>query len=262
METLSARRAQYVTLLHEIANKKGLKGDGITVLENIMHVESHFKLFAKNGNSSAKGLFQVINGTWDDYVKLHPNELKSDGRNDPTQQIIFAIYYTQDNVAAMNKAFPNRQLSKGDIYLAHFLGPGGKNGGRGAIDVIREAEVRPNTPIKEFLPDKVITSNSDVWFNMNGNKGLAFEEFTVGDLANWTNAKMGEKPKYITNSEPHYKRNKIGIPEVLGDMTMVAIGAVVFVAGYLISEVIGMFSDDDVKSPLQTPRRTPPRSRA
>ncbi|MEK6745505.1 MAG: transglycosylase SLT domain-containing protein [Pseudomonadota bacterium] len=262
MEILSARRAQYVTLLHEIANKKGLKGDGITVLENIMHVESHFNLIAKNGRSSAKGLFQVINGTWDDYVKLHPNELKSDGRDDPTQQIIFAIYYTQDNIAAMNKAFPSRQLSKGDIYLAHFLGPGGKNGGRGAIDVIREAENHPNTPIKEFLPQKVLDSNSEVFFKMDGNRGLEFKEFTVGDLANWANAKMGEKPKYATNSEPHYRRNKIGIPEVLGDMTMVAIGAVVFVAGYLISEVVGMFSDDDAKSPPPTPRRPPSRSRA
>ncbi|MEQ1706193.1 MAG: hypothetical protein ABL867_09520, partial [Rickettsiales bacterium] len=65
-----------------------------------------------------------------------------------------------------------------------------------------------------------------------------------------------------TNSEPHYKRNKLGIPEVLGDMTMVAIGAVVFVAGYLISEVVGMFLDDDAKSPPPTPRRPPSRSRA
>ncbi|MEQ1705624.1 MAG: lytic transglycosylase domain-containing protein, partial [Rickettsiales bacterium] len=197
MQTLSIEKLKqhYVAILKDIAKQKGLDSSGVAVLEKIMHVESDFDLSAKNGKSSARGLFQVINGTWDDYVKKHKNELMADGRYDPIQQIKFAIYYTQDNIAAMHKAFPDRKLSEGDIYLAHFLGPGGKNGEKGAIDVIREAENHPNTPIKGFLPQKVLDSNSDVFFKINGNKGLAFEEFTVGDLANWTNAKMGEKPK-------------------------------------------------------------------
>lgn len=257
MQTLSVDKLKqhYAAILREVAKEKGLNGDGVNVLEKIMHVESGGNMFSRNGKSTAAGLFQPIDDTWNRYVRKYPNEIKPDGRYDPIQQVKFAVYFTLDNQKSLKKSL-NRDATGGELYLAHFLGD------NGAISIIKESNNRPNTPLKGFLPQSVIDSNSEVFFKMDGNRGLEFKEFTVGDLANWANAKMGEKPKYATNSEPHYRRNKLGIPEVLGNMTMVAIGAVFLGAAYLISEVIGLFSDDESKSPPPTPRRTTPRSRA
>lgn len=250
----------YVALLHEIAEKKGLKGDGVAVLEKIMHVESRFRVFSWNENSTAKGLFQCIDDTWDVYVKKHPKEITKEGRYDPIQQIKFAVYFTIDNERDLT-SFLHRKPTHGEIYLAHFLGA------NGAISVLREAKERPNTPIKGFLPQKVLDSNSKVFFEMDGNKGLDFKEFTVGDLANWAAAKMGQKSNYyITNSEPHYKR-KFGVPEPVGNMVMVAaimaaVAAVAYIAKGAYNMVFG--DDEEAKTPPPPPprRHQPTRGRA
>lgn len=262
MKTLStdALKAHYVGILKQVAAEKGLDSDGVAVLTKIMHVESGGDLYAMNEKSSARGLYQCINDTWEDYVKKHPRELTMDGRHDAMQQTIFAVYFTQDNQKALAKAFDNKKPTHGEIYLAHFLGA------QGAILVLNEAKRNPDRPIKGFLPQLVLDSNSKVFFKMDGLKGLDFKEFSVGDLANWAGAKMGETPKYQTNSVPHYKKNKLGIPEPVGNLTMVAAlmaVAYLFIKG--ITNVVGsIFGSDDAeaKTPPPPPRRNPSRGRA
>jgi hypothetical protein len=260
--SIGSTRLNHIGLLKQTAKTKGLSDEAVAVLERIMHVESSDNIFAANKRSSAKGLFQVIDETWNKYVAKHPDELSLEGRSDSKQQMIFATYFIKDNEKALKEA--GIPATTTNLYLTHFLGAGGGNGTKGAIDVIKEAEKSPNTPIKGFLPDKVINANSEVWMTMDGRKGLAFEEFAVGDLANWANGKMKETDQskyYKTASEPHYKKDKFGVPESMGSLVMVAIAAAVVLAVALVDEISGMFSggDDGVRPPPNTPRRPSPR---
>ncbi len=249
-------RADNIKLLEELAHEKGLRAEGVAVLKRIMNNESSGETNPKsNGRSSAKGLFQFIDGTWAGLVNKHPDELKKDGRDDPRQQIIAAIYFTKSNELAFKRRF-DRTPDDGERYLMHFAGEDT------ALRVIRLAEIDPNTPIQNVMSQKAIEDNG---YKSEANKGvrinfkdggfLPIESFKVGDFVNWANGKMGlPDNKYKTDSSPQYKRDKRGVPDSQGNWIMVAIAAVAAVVA-----AVAMFSDDEpddgnLKSP-STPRR-------
>jgi hypothetical protein len=85
--------------------------------------ESAFNPSAKAGTSSATGLFQFIKGTWDDLIKKG----RIFGLTDPTVDVRIDPKFNAYGGAAFLKE--NARIigssDVGDLYLAHFLGPGG-----------------------------------------------------------------------------------------------------------------------------------------
>lgn len=247
-----------VNLLNRIASEKGLGADAIAFLKRIMLVESSGNTYAKNGNSSAKGLFQFIDGTWERYVEKHHRELTKDGRYDPKQQIIAVVSFTQDNEKALTDAL-GRKPDSGELYLAHFLGKGGgtkHNSQKGAIDVILEAQANPNRLIKGFLPDDVLEQNKGVSLPLKDKSQLRFENFSVADTVNWANGKMGLPAKYNTPTADNYVKDKNNVPESKGDMVMIILAVVAAVAA--VAGISDMFSGNGLSSP-STPRGRTPR---
>ncbi len=221
-----------LALLEEIANQEGLGEQGRIVLRKIMLVESDGQTTIKNPNSDALGLFQVIPKTWNRYADKYDDidrtdSPKGDGRLNARQQILFAVRFTRDNERALTAALGGHPPTEGQLYKAHFLGLGGGNRDKGAIDVIKELEKNPSRPIKGFLPNFIFGPNSDVYLSFPDKKRrLYFEDFTVSDMHIWANRKMEQPPKYELLSDEarsRYRKDK-GIldflPDAFGDMQM------------------------------------------
>lgn len=88
--------------------------------------ESSFNPRAKASTSSASGLFQFISGTWNQYapqvnstrVPTKQTVEPTDPRFDPYANSRAGAAFLRDNIRSINSSSP------GDVYLAHFLGPG------------------------------------------------------------------------------------------------------------------------------------------
>lgn len=125
---------------------------------------------AKNPLSSATGLFQVTDGTWQQYMRQYPElGLTPDGRTDPEQQKRFELQFRADNQEQLRSA--GIPPSDGNTYAAHFLGAGG------AIQVLSRPD---GMRLSDILAPGVLQANNFL-------KGM-----TVGDFKRWTAAKYGE----------------------------------------------------------------------
>lgn len=269
---VTSKKMQNIDIMRELGKKykrfglNGIPSEDLIYHERTMMSESdgdqtsHVK--PKVGTSG--GLYGITEPTWKDLVSKNP-ELKIDGRFDVKQHITGHFDLSYENKEKLIKAF-GEAPDLGSWYSAHFLGAGGVGAkvgtkGIGAIDVIKEAKIRPNTPIKGFLSQDKIDANKDVKLKLDNGNYLNFEDFAVGDFLNLCYSKMGMKPKYPTNSVGSYSKDKHGIPESMGNLVMVAIVAAVAIVAFVASGIGDMFSSDD-KSPSPTPSRPRVRSRA
>lgn len=117
--------------------------------QKTMSAESGGRVDAKNPRSSATGLFQFIESTWNNLRKKYPQlGLTPEGRNDPVQQKRAMEVFTQENIKSLKSA--GLPVTNGTLYLAHFAGDGG------AKKLLR-ADAR--TPVEEVLGPRVVAAN-------------------------------------------------------------------------------------------------------
>jgi hypothetical protein len=246
-------REESLAIVRTEAGKRGLSAEASAVLERIMMVESNGDASVKADGSRALGLFQVIPDTWNEWAEKlgldKTNSKNGDGRLDPVQQAKFGIAFTQSNESKLTVAL-DRKPSSGEIYLAHFLGVGGGKV-NGAIDVIKEAEKNPNTPIKGFLSDEVLAANHKIRLKLKDGKELAFKDFTVADLGNWAEGKMDHKLRYNTERSNDYKTKGDSIPEAIGDMVMTIIKGAISLVTSMVQGLGNLLSPS-------TPPKAPP----
>jgi hypothetical protein len=128
-----------------IINAASVKGVDARTMAQFAFIESSFNPSAKAGTSSATGLYQHINNTWMDLVRagristIPANAPKDQAlalRTDPTSSALGGAAYIRLNAAAIGSTKP------GDLYLAHFAGPGvakkivaACDGGRGDVPI-------------------------------------------------------------------------------------------------------------------------------
>lgn len=255
-----------LALLESIANREGLDEEGRIVLRKIMLVESNGQTNAANPNSRARGLFQVIPDTWNKYAAKYAdintvtalNENTSvDPRFDKKQQMLFAVRFTRDNERALTTALGGAPPTASQLYKAHFLGVGGGKE-KGAIDIIKEAENNPNTPIKGFLPNKIFAPNSDVRLSYPNGDILHMKNFTVSDMQVWARRKMEQPDGYDSMDRARYRKSKgilDFIPDALGNMEM---STLTMIAAAIVALIGVAFSGNSSGS--QSPSYTPPSS--
>lgn len=102
------------------------KGVDPSLLVAIANIESSLNPMAKAATSSALGLFQFVDATWRDLVTRYGKEdgvsLDSEHRTDPRASSLMMCELIKENQNYLwNKGI--KDLSKTDLYLAHFLGP-------------------------------------------------------------------------------------------------------------------------------------------
>jgi hypothetical protein len=123
---------------------------------------------ARNPRSSATGLAQFTDATWDDLRRRHPEAgFTPDGRTNPVQAARALQLYTTESA----DYFGNRGLPVNDttLYMAHVFGRGGAS---------RVLNAKPDTPASRVLPPSVLKANP----------GIA--KMNAGDVALWAHGKM------------------------------------------------------------------------
>lgn len=179
-------------LVNAEADRLGASAAVRQALGNIMLAESGGNPAADNPRSSAYGLFQFIDDTWAQVAGEREDVGNSDAdRRDPRQQAIAGIHYAMQNEQRLERTL-GRDISAGELYLAHFMGPGG------ALRALRRSD---DTPIQAVMSADAIAANRGVELP----DGTPISQFTVGDLRRWADMKMGaEVPDAIVYNARHH----------------------------------------------------------
>lgn len=169
-------------------------GVGFDYLLRTAERESSLKPGAKAHTSSATGLFQFIDQTWLATLKQSGNQFGygdyaeaikrlPDGRHivpdpaqrkeilalrkDPKAASLMAGAYTRDAADRLSEALGRKPLT-GELYVAHFLGPGG------AVKLIEAAQATPDKPAAELFP-RAARANKPAFYNADGTRRSAHD---------------------------------------------------------------------------------------
>ncbi|MBI2714729.1 MAG: lytic transglycosylase domain-containing protein [Rhizobiales bacterium] len=171
------------------AIKQAARSTGISFeyLLTAAKIESNLNPSAQASTSSAKGLYQFIEQTWLGTIKAsgpangYGNyadaiSRSADGRyavadptmraeimrlrGDPAASAMMAGSFTRSNAEQLRGAI-GRQPSEGELYLAHFLGPGG------AAKMIGAASVQPRTNAADLFP-QAAAANPSIFYDATG----------------------------------------------------------------------------------------------
>lgn len=216
---MSIKKQDHLNNFHKTADSMGLGEQERIVLTKIMKVESNGALNAKNGKSSATGLFQFIKDTWNKYADKDPDidrtdSKNGDGRLKAEQQYKVGIMFTRDNSRELTSAL-GRPPSAGNIYLAHFAGSGG------AIKVLKSD---PSAPLNSLLSADAMSANAEIHLVTSDGKKKYFKNFTAGDLVTWADRKMDQPDSYevmsVDERAAWRRKNQIpsNIPEAFGEL--------------------------------------------
>lgn len=136
--------------------------------------ESSMNPEAVNVNSKATGLWQFMNServpTWNETVSRYGAKygIKGDMRSNPVASTLMMGEFTRDQRGRL-EATLGRDVSMGEMYLAHVLGAGG------ALKVLRHDD---STPISNVLSDLVIRWNPVYFRNQTvGSVRRKFDSF-------------------------------------------------------------------------------------
>lgn len=167
-----------------ISNASQQTGASFEYLLNTAQRESSMRTNAKSSTSTAAGLFQFVESTWLKVVKDEGDRLglsqqskhimrKSDGqyyvpnaqqrkqilalRHDAETAALVAGAYTENNARYVASRI-GREPSEGELYLAHFLGPGN------AARMIELVDQQPNSDASRFFP-RAAKANKSIFYD-------------------------------------------------------------------------------------------------
>lgn len=149
-------------------------------------IESEFNPNAKAKTSSATGLYQFTEGTWNDMIAKHGKKYgldKSANPRDPKANALMAGEFIKENQSALQRA--GLPVNDGSLYLMHFLGPG-------ATKLLKS---NTNKSAASIFPSAA-KSNPNVFYNKDGS------EKTVGDIIGWADKKMNIDVSKIYGTAP------------------------------------------------------------
>jgi LAS superfamily LD-carboxypeptidase LdcB len=138
-------------------------GTPLNVMLAIGKQESDFGRNLKNTSSSAKGIYQFIDGTWTQMVSSSaaiyglPTTVKVD---DERANVLMAGEYMRQNKIAFEKAL-QRPQKDGEMYISHFMGT------QGGIDFVKAWEQNPGQNAAAAFP-KAANANKTIFYNDNG----------------------------------------------------------------------------------------------
>ena len=139
----------------------GMVGVDPKLLATMCAVESDFKISAKAGTSSAGGLFQFINSTWKAMLEKYGSKYgiaPNTSKNDPRANALLGAEYIRENYEYLSKSI-GRKPNANDLYMAHFLGPGGA----------RQVLTGQPDAIAASLNPKAAAANKSVFYHNKGN---------------------------------------------------------------------------------------------
>lgn len=162
----------------EAAKASGMDQD---VLTQIAGVESNFNSNAKAGTSSAGGMYQFTDATWK--AQLAKNGSKyglgaGTSKFDARANALLGAEYTKENGQALNRA--GFGADSANLYMAHFLGAGGKKSGTGAIGFLDKMQQNPDAaPALDPKFSAAAGANKNIFYNKDG-KAKSYKDIYGG----------------------------------------------------------------------------------
>ncbi len=180
MSATAARAKEIAATIRQASRHTGVSFDYLMAQARR---ESALEPGAGSRVSSAAGLFQFTRQTWLQVIKLHgasvglgeladaihrtasgayePDDPEIgrqilDLRRDPDIAAVMAGQYARDNKAWLEKTL-GRPVDATDLYLAHFLGPGG------AARVLAAHSTDPDQPAAPLLPEAARTNPGEFY---------------------------------------------------------------------------------------------------
>ncbi|CCE04135.1 hypothetical protein BRAS3843_100029 [Bradyrhizobium sp. STM 3843] len=171
---LQGQQEQQSTLTKPAPNHFALSG----LASQIVGAESSGNANAKNPNSSASGLGQFIDGTWLAMLRRYHPEINGTPqellalRANPELSREMTEAYARENATMLTRA--GLPVTPGNLYLAHFAGPGGAR-------AVLKAD--PATPVETLLRPDAIKANPFL-------VGM-----TADGLRNWAEKRVGRSTR-------------------------------------------------------------------
>lgn len=167
-----------------IFNASEEAGVPASTMTKFAQVESNFNPNAQAKTSSAGGMYQFIDSTWKDMINKHGDKYglsKDTSKFDPRASTLMGAEYVKQNANILGKN--GVPATDGNLYLTHFLGPGG----------VKLLKADPSQPASSLFP-AAAKANQQVFYTNTGNPK------TVGDVISWANKKMNIDVSQLTTS--------------------------------------------------------------
>lgn len=155
-----ARYEQIAGLISEVSKGVGVPEELMIAMAN---KESTFNPFAKSSASSASGLYQFTDSTWEQTTKQYGAQYgitSATSRFDPVANALMAAHLIKDrmkNVVAIKQSVGlDPKVTAADIYAGHFLGEGGMK------RLLTAIGQNPNAPLTSAMDQKQISANSQL----------------------------------------------------------------------------------------------------
>lgn len=161
-------------VLPALAAAAGRTGVDFTALYKTARLESGFNPAAKARTSSATGLFQFIDSSWLNMLARHGARhglapaSRAEAlalRNDPAAASLMAAEHMADNARLLESRL-GREAGPTDLYLAHFLGPGG------AVRFLQALQAAPDQAAATLLP-AAARANRAIFFDAGQPRSLS-----------------------------------------------------------------------------------------
>lgn len=157
-------------------------------------IESSYEPYAKAGTSSATGLYQFINSTWEEMLMKYGSKYgiaPGTPRTDPRANALMGAEFLKQNQKYLESAL-GRGVSETDLYMAHFLGAGG------AAQFLKAGA---SSIAAQVLP-KAASANRGIFYN-GGNPRTVAEVYAL----------MDEKVSKFRNKYGSDARAAAGVPQ-------------------------------------------------
>lgn len=161
--------ANYESVKGEIAGASKATGVGAGTLARFAQIESGFNPNAKAGTSSAGGLYQFIDSTWQEQLKKHGAKYGLDANTskfDPRANALLGAEYIKSNKETLAKV-TGGEVNDTQLYLAHFLGAGG------ASQFFKAMQQNPDAPAAATMT-AAAKANPSIFYD--GSKARSFKE--------------------------------------------------------------------------------------
>lgn len=160
----------------------------------VAQVESGNNPKAKNPYSSAGGIYQFTDSTWEGVSNKYNLGYTIEDKFNPNKAQKAFELFTKDNEKAIQPIL-GRELNDADRYMTHFLGSGG------AGKFFRALQQNPNAPISSAMSPQAIAANKTVALNKDGSQK------TLSQVYNWVQNKMNITPTNVTQEFTDYENN-------------------------------------------------------
>jgi hypothetical protein len=153
-------------------------------------LESSMGKFTRAPTSSAEGVFQFIDSTWESMIEKHGSKygitMENADKFDPEQNAYMGAEFLKENAASLERK--GHEATPENLYLAHFLGAGGAN------RFLKGLKEKPNAPVSKSVRKSQIEANKSLFIKKG--KLVTLEEF-MDTVSNKVDTARGNIQSYL-----------------------------------------------------------------